>query len=522
LANETLQSDTDQPNDDFSPTPNKDVFDKQLKARTRSRFWRSVGTFALATTVGSLAFALGYFNLTPQGRETKQDLQSYWHTYTTVKENPDLIFDKANSDHVNILLIGRDVDYKEIFSKSGRNLWHTADKHTRARSDSMIVMALDKTQNTIRMVSFPRDAIVHLPPNEFHVRKGKLNAAHAYGGPELLKQTIHDELGVTIDHYAVIKFDGFKKLIDDIGGIWVNVDGALKRKNGKLYRGNLDYDDNWGNLHIHLKPGLQLLDGQKAHDFVRFRMDLEGDPGRMRRQQMVMRALAKQLAQMPKWRLPGMIKEIRRQFETDMNDTTIASAAYFAKRIGDPTKIQPLTLFGVYSTRGSLTLNRPKNKKLLAYIFGPKFNSQDFLAHSPSTTEDELGPTNNSSPGAKQILREAGVIKDSDDKTLAESPEVKAPVKEEDTTDVVAAAESSNHRKHTRLAVADEDNNDASHARRHRRSHHRTDDVKRPRHSRDASDEGSSSRSESSRSAAESPVPVPESSSSSSDSSSNQ
>jgi hypothetical protein len=63
----------------------------------------------------------------------------------------------------------------------------------------------------------------------------------------------------------VIKFEGFKKLIDQVGGITVNVEGALKRdhRTGKLYRGNLKYDDNWGNLHIDLKPGMQNSTGNR-------------------------------------------------------------------------------------------------------------------------------------------------------------------------------------------------------------------------------------------------------------------
>lgn len=455
MENETAQPDIEQNLD--TPPANTDIFDNQLKARKRGRFGRGLGLLA---SVGAVTAGTAYFNYTPTGVRQAEAIKQGWHGIKTIigaKENPDLIFKQANSDHVNILLIGRDVDYKEIFAKNGKNLWHTADPHSHARSDSMLVMSLDKTNQTIRMVSLPRDAIVHLPPNDFHVRKGKLNAAHAYGGPQLLEKTIHDELGISIDHYAVIKFDGFKKLIDDIGGITVNVDGALKRKNGKLYRGNLDYDDNWGNLHIHLKPGVQLLNGQQAHDFVRFREDLEGDPGRMRRQQIVMRSLAKKLGQLPKLQVLGLIGEIRRQFETDMNDPILTSAAFFAKGIGDPSKIQPLTLFGAYTTRGSFTLNGPKNKKLLAYVFGPTFNGEKFLAHSPSTTDDEIGPTNNASPGAKQILLAAGVIKD--EKALEESPSMKLTPTAEDT----------------RLAVAEDQSHSPIRPRRHRRTHHADD-----------------------------------------------
>lgn len=501
--------------------PTKDVFAQQLKNRKHSRVRHVFGILGLMTLAGGVVGA-GYLNLTQNGRDLKQTFGDGIGTAIRVRQNPDMVFDHAGSDHVNILLIGRDVDYKEIF-KNGRNLWHAPDKNTRARSDSMIVMALDKSQHTVRMVSFPRDAMVHLPPNDFHVRRAKLNAAHAYGGPKLLEQTIRDELGVTIHHYAVIKFDGFKKLIDDVGGVWVNVDGALKRKNGKLYRGNLDYDDNWGNLHIHLKPGLQLLDGEGAHNYVRFRMDLEGDPGRIRRQQAVMRALAKQMMHLPPWKLPPLIKEIRRQFETDMTDDEIGSAAYFAQGLGDAGKIQPLTLFGVYSTRGQLTLNRPKNKKLLAYVFGPTFTPQNFLQRSPSTDEDELGPTNDSSPAAHQVLVDAGIIK-GEKSAAARSAELEAPVKPEATSRSLAnpdepapseatSSEATRYERDTRLAVADPSTESRPRHRRH--SRHHTDEASQPRRSRrsrESSDETRSSTSgdDLARHSSGSTIPVPE------------
>ncbi len=339
----------------------------------------------------------------------------------TYKTNPDLLFDHVGSQ-VNILLIGRDVNWKigKVFDpKSGKyRPYQVHDESAPARSDTMIVVSLNKDTQTIRMVSLPRDAIVRLADNDYGVHRAKLNAAHAYGGPPLLIKTLQDELGLTIHRYAVIKFDGFKNLIDQVGGVEIDVDGALKKgRDGKLYRGNLDYDDNWGNLHIHLKPGLQTLDGTAAHAYVRFRMDREGDPGRIRRQQQVMRALAKQMAHVSWYRLPGLIQEVQNQFATDMSTSEMASVAAFAKDIGDASKIQPLTLFGTYSPSGSILLNKPKNKKLLSYIFGPTFNPDHFLQRSPSTTGDEIGPANDATPDAKAILEAAGVLRPEGEQT---------------------------------------------------------------------------------------------------------
>lgn len=387
-----------------APQPPRDDYFTQKSKRKRSSIWKMMGLGVLLVAGG----AAGYLGLTNNGHIIIKTAKQAYDLNKAVHENPNLIFDQAGSDHVNILLIGRDANYKIIF-KDGRPVWHKPEDKDDARSDSMIVMSLDKTDGKIRMVSLPRDARVHLPPNKYDVRMGKLNAAHAYGGPELLVQTLHDELGLTVQHYAVIRFDGFKKLIDEVGGVYVDVIGALKRDGS---RGDLNYDDNWGNLHIHLKPGKQWLNGEQAHNYVRFRMDIEGDPGRIRRQQSLMRALAQQLKHQSPLKIPSLLEEIRRQFKTDMTDEQMASAAYFAKNLGDGARVQPITLFGVYSKRGSLLLNKPKNELLMQTIFGSTFNPNHFLQNSPWTEGDEIAPDFKNSPETQELLREAGLLKD--------------------------------------------------------------------------------------------------------------
>ena len=391
-------------------TEENDAFGEQLTTRKKSRFWRILGIGA-----GALVVAGGmYFGLTQSGRDAVSVGVQGIGTIAAVRQNPDLIFDHAGGDHANILLIGRDTDWKEtkVFDPTvGKFRRGHVHDSTKARSDTMIVISLDKARNTIRMISLPRDAKVYIPHNDVETGVNKLNAAHAFGGPALLMQTLQEEVGLTIQHYAVIKFDGFKALIDQVGGIEVNVDGALKRdRSGKLYRGNLDYDDNYGDLHIHLKPGVQTLNGLDAHNYVRFRMDIEGDPGRIRRQQAVMRALAKKVMNQPPYRIPGLIKEVRKQFETSLSDEEIGSAAFFARGLGDAGKIQPMTLFGSYGRRGSVLLNKSKNEKLLAYIFGNTFNPDNFLQRSPTTEGDEIGSTNDTNPGARQVMIEAGIL----------------------------------------------------------------------------------------------------------------
>ncbi len=379
--------------------------------KKRGHFWKALGTLLLVVGVGGALFA----NFTKQGQQITKDFNKTFvpgaKALYAAKQNPDYIFTQAGSDHVNILLIGRDVNYKQVFDKRGRNIAHVIDTDAAARSDSMIIVSLDRNGKVIRMLSLPRDARVHLPPNKENVEIAKLNAAHAYGGPELLIKTLHDEFGLTIQHYAVIKFDGFKKVIDEVGGVYVDVIGALKRDGS---RGRLKYDDDWGNLHIDLQPGKQWLNGQQAHDYVRFRMDLEGDPGRIRRQQSLMRALARRLRDISPFQLPSVVKQIREQFETDMDDTQLMSAGFFAQGLGEGAKVQPVTMYGTYYKRGSVLLNKPRNEMLLQTIFGPTFDPNRFLVESPWTRRWEFGPEDNAdkaNPDTRALLIQAGLIK---------------------------------------------------------------------------------------------------------------
>ena len=437
-----------------------DIFEQQLKQRKRGSKWRWLGWSVLTLVAGTTAFA----TLTPQGRDAAGLLTKYAPAVLSARQDPDLLFTNVGGDHVNILLIGRDEDWKpkNVYDPKTKTYrpFRAHDENAAARSDTMIVLSLDKTRKTIRMISLPRDAMVNLPTNPEGVGRAKLNAAHSHGGPAMLIRTLHDELGLTIHRHAVMKFSGFKKLIDQVGGVDVDVIGALKkdRRTGKEYRGNIDYKDEWGMWEVHLKPGMQHLDGEQAHGYVRFRIDREGDPGRIRRQQQVMRALAKKLMTAPITRMAPLINEVRQQFITDLDDNELAATAFFAKNVGDPSKIQPLTLFASYAGDGSsLILNRPKNEKLLTAIFGPTFDARNFLVRSPETKRDDVGPANNASPEALAVLREAGII--DGEGNLLRSADRDVPVRVEDTSDEYSGntpAAQRARRRRSRLASANE------------------------------------------------------------------
>jgi LCP family protein required for cell wall assembly len=172
---------------------------------------------------------------------------------------------------MNVLLIGSD-------SRDGAGNKMGGD--TPGLSDTTILLHLSGNRKLAYGVSLPRDAMVQRPKCERKDGKGtdpgglsQFNEAYAVGGAACTGKTIEQLTGVRIDHFVVIDFNGFKKMVDALGGVEVCVPR--------------DVDDTTG--HIKLDKGTYTVKGQRALDYVRVRHDIgtveNGDIGRMKRQQ---------------------------------------------------------------------------------------------------------------------------------------------------------------------------------------------------------------------------------------------
>lgn len=172
------------------------------------------------------------------------------------------------------------------------------------RSDTMMVVMIDLASKHVSVLSVPRDLWVYIPKSGY----GKLNEAIEDGGPERAELAVEKNLGTPpFDYYVVLKIDATKNIADALGGLDVNVEE------------NMDYDDSWGHLHIHLKKGPQHLNGEQLVGYTRFRHDPEGDLGRMRRQRQVIQDLIHQIKN-PSiiLRLPEMLQIVQQNVRTDM------------------------------------------------------------------------------------------------------------------------------------------------------------------------------------------------------------
>ena len=168
-----------------------------------------------------------------------------------------------------------------------------------SRSDTIIYTALRPVDRKIEMVSIPRDTRVDIP----EVGADKINAAMAYGGMDLLSQTVENTLNNPVDHTVLVNFQSFARIIDAMGGIKMNVPQ-------KMYLPEEGID---------LEAGEQKLKGDDALAFVRWRGDGLGDIGRMERQSQFMQAVMDKMRHLPPWRILPTIWAISHEIETDMS-----------------------------------------------------------------------------------------------------------------------------------------------------------------------------------------------------------
>jgi LCP family protein required for cell wall assembly len=171
------------------------------------------------------------------------------------------------------------------------------------RSDTLFVVMLDKSKKNAALLSVPRDTRVQIKGHGWD----KINSAFAYGGHKLTQETVQDFLGIKLHNYVVVDFQGFKDLVDVIGGVDINVEK-------RMY-----YYDPYANFEIDLRPGKQHMDGKTAMQYVRYR-DEEGDIGRIRRQQKFIMALYQQIASKNIIaKMPGVSKQIMSMIKTDLS-----------------------------------------------------------------------------------------------------------------------------------------------------------------------------------------------------------
>ncbi|MBN1383256.1 MAG: LCP family protein [Elusimicrobia bacterium] len=239
----------------------------------------------------------------------------------------DLTIDIVSGKRINGIIIGTDeVDYA---------------KH----ADVIIFLSYNPKTRFLDIISIPRDTRVTIKGlairriNQLYAYTYKNTKSHKEAANSV-RDKIQEILGVEIPYYAQIDYDGFRNFIDVIGGLRIKVNYPM------------DYDDNWGKLHIHFSTGVHFLNGQKALEYIRYRKGDRGDLDRILRQQSFVREIMNRMKN-PSVIIgfPKIAKILYRNIHTNISIWDILTVVYELKDF-KLSNIRLQSLAG-YPSRGS-------------------------------------------------------------------------------------------------------------------------------------------------------------------------
>lgn len=270
--------------------------------RKKSVFRRfALSFFVMVLLAGGILFGFSEFGMT----ESKEQ-----------PGNPSgLITEEELKSRISVLLIGAD-------QRPTEKAFNT---------DTIILATIDPINKRVSLLSIPRDTRVSIPGHE----NIKINGVAPLTDLDSLVDVVADLAGIPIVGYIQTNFNGFKQIINTLGGITVDVEKDMYYETG-------DKEDGY----INLKKGLQKLDGSKALQYARFRNDGLGDISRTARQQVVLKAVGKemlQLSTLPK--LPWLIPELNNAVNTNLEFGDLFKIAKTAVKFND-VKIITQTLPG--------------------------------------------------------------------------------------------------------------------------------------------------------------------------------
>ena len=242
---------------------------------------------------------------------------TFYGFLSSLSENSSGVKPKAANDKnapVNILIMGVDVGTPGLKSD-----------YDNKRTDTIMLMNYNPKIDEVKLVSIPRDLLVKIKG-----KNQKINAAHAIGGVSYLIACVEQLLDVDVNYYGKVNYEGFRELIDIIGGVEMKINQRM------------DYDDPCQNLHIHFKKGEVVhLDGKKAEEFFRWRKNndgtglADGDLGRIENQHLFIEKVVdkfKSVAIVPK--IPEILKAIPKYAETNMGSEELLRYGAAVARIG--------------------------------------------------------------------------------------------------------------------------------------------------------------------------------------------
>ncbi len=277
---------------------------KKKKRKLSNKGKVIVGCFSVILAL-ILLITSGYFYVRSKiYRATKPVEKSTVTEGNTNTEKEETVEYKTVEGITNVLLIGADgVDF------------NSEDQ----RSDSILIATLDNNNKKIKLTSLYRDALVYIPG----YGENKINASFFLGGPELLMETIKYNYDINLEKYIMINFVGFEAIIDQIGGLEIDVQQyqihELNKYIGEATGGN---DCPVG------EPGLQILNGKQALSYARIRKGVGDDYERTERQREVLIKVVEKLKETKPIKYLGIMNKMLDYVRTNIEPIEALNMAY--------------------------------------------------------------------------------------------------------------------------------------------------------------------------------------------------
>ena len=265
------------------------------------------------------------------------------------------------------------------------------------RTDTMVIAILRPNDGQVSLISIPRDLWVSIPGWE----NQRINTAYQHGisvdypggGPGLLEDTILYNLGIRIDHTAMVEFDGFRQIVDTLGGVDVPVSCAYTDWHLIDPSYDPENENNWA-LYT-TGPGLIHMDGDLALWYARSRQK-SNDFDRGRRQQEVLRALFTQALQAGTLkRIPELYNDLKNTVETDLNLVDLLQLSLYAPKMTSADirsyYIRP-PLVSSWTTEGGAAVLLP-NEELLQQMLTEALSPSTKTVERQKTVIDVMNGT---------------------------------------------------------------------------------------------------------------------------------
>lgn len=200
------------------------------------------------------------------------------------------------------------------------------------RSDSILILTIDKVNNALKVSSIMRDSYVDIPG----YGKDKITHAYAYGGPQLAIKTLNENFNLDIQDFVTVDFESFPEIIDALGGIDINItqeeiDASI---NINSHIGHLNTLNGTSSALI-TTPGLQHVDGTQALAYARIRYTEGGDATRTERQRVVLDALIEKLKETPVKQYTSLLNKFLPLVKTSLTSNQILGVTNDILKLSD-------------------------------------------------------------------------------------------------------------------------------------------------------------------------------------------